>query len=323
MLGSFTSTKLTVMKKAILLLALSSTFIMCKKGDGTTKSLSETIKSADSSFTDISDKAEKLQNETEAVLDSAQVKIKDFDKTTQDLKEKFEKTASSVDSLGEKISNVKFQSKTIEDQDSEEKKEEKIVVNVPAPKVIKETKIIYKNKNPEKPKTEYKSALKKTANLEIGVEDTYRAKNYIEEQIKKYDGNLTSENISVNNDDTQTAYLKIQIPLDKFEYFVEDVSYNLGNVIDKTIASSGEEFYPKTKCDLEITLYGNNKNTSAVASKPDSFGGKFSSGIGSGWEVLTGILLFFVPFWPLFLIAGIGYYFYKRNKNKDIEKPVE
>lgn len=309
------------MKKAILLLALSSTFIMCKKGDGTTESLSETIKSADSSFTEISDKAEKIQNETAAALDSAQVKIKDFDKTSQDLKDKFEKTASSVDSLGEKISNVKFESRTY-DKDSARKKQEKIVVNVPAPKVIKETKIIYKN-NPEKPKSEPKYALKKTANLEIGVDDTYGAKNYIEDQLRKYDGSLKSENISRNNDDTKTAYLKIQIPLDKFEYFVEDVSGNLGNVIDKTIDSSGEEFYPKTKCDIEITLYGNEKNAATVASKPDSFGGKFASGIGSGWEVLTGILLFFVPFWPLFLIAGIAYYFFKKNRNKNISNQAE
>lgn len=311
------------MKKAILLLALSSTFIMCKKGDGTTESLSETVKSADSSFTEISDKAEKIQNETAAALDSAQVKIKDFDKTSQDLKDKFEKTASSVDSLGEKISNVKFESKTVTDKDSAKKKEEKIVVNVPAPKVIKETKIIYKNNISEKPTAEPKYALKKTANLEIGVDDTYGAKNYIEDQLRKYDGSLKSENVSMNSDDTKTAYLKIQIPLDKFEYFVEDVSAHTGNVIDKTIASSGDEFYPKTKCDIEITLYGNEKNAAAAASKPDSFGGKFSSGIGSGWEVLTGILLFFVPFWPLFLIAGIGYYFYKKNRNKNIGNTAE
>lgn len=311
------------MKKAILLLAISSTFIMCKKGDGTSQSLSETLNSGDSSITEISDKAEKLQNETEAALDSAQVKIKDFDKTSQNLKDKFEKTASSVDSLGEKISNINFESKPVAKKDSAEKKDEKIVVNVPAPKVIKETKIVYQNKRSEKPKPVQSNILKKTANLEISVDDTYGAKNYIEEQLRKYDGNLKSENIRVNNDDTKTAYLRVQIPLDKFEYFIEDASFNLGNVIDKTIASSGERYIADTKCDIEISLYGNEKNASAVASKPDSFGGKFSSGISSGWDVLTGILLFFVPFWPLFLIIGVAYYFYKKNRNKNIEKPAE
>ncbi|WP_312078575.1 DUF4349 domain-containing protein [Chryseobacterium sp.] len=311
------------MKKAILLLALSSTFIMCKKGDGTTQSLSETLKSADSSITEISDKAEKLQNETEAALDSAQVKIKDFDKTSQDLKEKFEKTASSVDSLGEKISSVKFESKSVADKDSAEKKEEKIVVNVPAPKVIKETKIVYQNKNSENSKPVQSNILKKTANIEISVDDTYGAKNYIEEQLRKYDGNLKSENIRVNNDDTKTAYLRVQIPLDKFEYFMDDASFNLGNVIDKTIDSSGERYFANTKCDIEITLYGNEKNAGTIASKPETFGGKFSSGIDSGWDVLTGIFLFFVPFWPLFLAGGIGYYLYKKRKSKNIEKPAE
>lgn len=309
------------MKKAILLLAISSTFIMCKKGEVATEPISEALQNTDSTLSDLSEKAEKIHEETEAVFDSAQVKIKDFDQTSKDLKEKFEKTASSIDSLGDKISNVKFDSKPSIKKDSAEKKEEKIVVNVPAPKVIKETKIVYKNT--EKPQNNAISFLKKTANLEVEVNNTYDAKNYVENQIKKYDGKVRSENLRVNSDDSKTAYLRLQIPLDNFDYFMDDVTYNFGNIIDKTISSSGEKYVGKTICDIDITLYGNEKNAEVAVTKPETFGGKFSSGIDSGWDVITGIFLFFVPFWPLFLVGGIGYYFYKKKRNKGSEETSE
>jgi hypothetical protein len=48
-----------------------------------------------------------------------------------------------VDSLSDKISSVNWNQKQ---RKRFCKKEEKIVVNVPAPKVIKETKIVYKDK---------------------------------------------------------------------------------------------------------------------------------------------------------------------------------
>ena len=54
------------MKKAILLLAISSTFIMCKKGEAATEPISEALQNTDSTLSDLSEKAEKIHEETEA-----------------------------------------------------------------------------------------------------------------------------------------------------------------------------------------------------------------------------------------------------------------
>jgi hypothetical protein len=46
---------------------------------------------------------------------------------------------------------------------------------------------------------------------------------------------------------------------------------------------------------------------------PETFGEKSLAAVSSGWSVITSIFLFILPLWPLFLIAGIGYYFYKKR----------
>jgi dGTP triphosphohydrolase len=128
------------MKKFIVIAAVSSVFVMCKKGEATQSQLENAISTADSTA-NVGEKINSINNEAEAVFDSASIKIKDFEETKSEAVQKMEATSKSVDSLSDKISSMKLESKS-------EKKDSlhKIVVNVPAPKVIKETKIIYKDK---------------------------------------------------------------------------------------------------------------------------------------------------------------------------------
>lgn len=303
------------MKKFILLVAVSSTFIMCKKGESAVSKLENATHSADSTISAASEKINEISNAANTVLDSADIKIKDFENTKEKVKDQFENTSKIVDSLSDKISSVKLETKK-EKQDSA-KKEEKIVVNVPAPKVIKETKIIYK----DKPKSENfevnvpKNKMVKTGILELTVNDAELARETIKEEVKKYDGFIKSENTSLNNNDKKIAYLKVRVPIQKFEYLMEDLSYNIGTVENKGIEVSGQDFVQNTMCEVDITLYG--KEGSYTENKePKTFGEKTFAAVSSGWEVIMSIFLFILPLWPLFLIIGIGYYFYKkRNKN--------
>ena len=132
------------MKKFILVLAVSASCIMCKKGEATASGLENTLNSADSTVSASSEKISQVTDQANAALDSANVKIKEFESAKNDVKDKIESTAKIVDSLSEKISSVKLESQA-EKKDSA-KKEEKIVVHVPAPKVIRETKIVDKDK---------------------------------------------------------------------------------------------------------------------------------------------------------------------------------
>jgi hypothetical protein len=304
------------MKKFILLVAVSSTFMMCKKGEAATSQIEKSINSADSTLTNATDKINSVSKQAEAVFDSASIKIKDFEKTKSEAEEKIESTSKSIDSISDKIANMKLESK-IEKKDSTKTKNEKIVVNVPAPKIIKETKIIYKDKQKVNSEilTVSKNKMQKSGVLELNVNSAETAKEIVKEQVKKYDGFIKSENISLNNNDKKIAYLKVKVPIQKFDYLMDDLSYNIGEVENKGIDVSGEDFINNTLCDVEITLYGTDSDF-AVEDRQEGFGAKSLAAVSSGWNVITSIFLFILPLWPLFLIAGIAYYFYKkRNKN--------
>ncbi|MBM7420977.1 MULTISPECIES: DUF4349 domain-containing protein [Chryseobacterium] len=300
------------MKKFIVLIAVSSVFVMCKKGEATQPQVENAISSADSAVANISEKINSVNNEAEAVFDSASIKIKDFEKTKSEAVQKMEATSKSIDSLSEKIGSMKLESKS-------EKKDSlhKIVVNVPAPKVIKETKIVYKDR-PKPVEKVSQNIMQKTGVLELNVTDTETAKETVKELVKKYDGFVKSENTSLNNNDIKIAYLKVKVPIQKFDYLMDDLSFNIGNVENKGIDVNGKDFVNNTLCDMEITLYGTSE-AALVNSKPETFGGKSLAAISSGWEVITSIFLFILPLWPLFVMAGIGYYFYKKKNNKQSE----
>ncbi|MGZ5264357.1 MAG: hypothetical protein ACXWBY_03380, partial [Kaistella sp.] len=51
----------------------------------------------------------------------------------------------------------------------------------------------------------------------------------------------------------------------------------------------------------------------------DSFSGAFMK----GFKVLGDAFLFLLPFWPLFLIGGLVWYFIHRNKKKKAEAEFE
>lgn len=297
------------MKKFILLVAMSTTFIMCKKGEATTSQLENAINSADSTVTDVNNKINSITNEANAVYDSASIKIKDFEKTKSEAEQKIEATSKSIDSLSDKIANLKLESK-VDKKDSAEKK---IVVNIPAPKIIKETKIVYKDK-PQIQEPISKNKIMKTGVLELNVNDAETAKEIVKEEVRKYDGFIKSENISLNNNENKTAYLRIKVPIQKFDYLMEDLSRNIGEVGNKEIDVTGQDFVNNTMCDVEVTLYGTAK-AALIKNEPETFGGKSLAAVSSGWNVITSIFLFILPLWPLFLIAGIGYYFYKKKTN--------
>ncbi|WP_346984650.1 DUF4349 domain-containing protein [Chryseobacterium sp. POE27] len=304
------------MKKFILLVAVSGTFIMCKKGESVSSQLENTVNSADSTVTEVSEKISNMNNQTNAAIDSANVKIKDFQDTGNEVKENIKNTSKIIDSLSEKISSVKLESKS-EKKDSANK-EGKIIVQVAAPKVIRETKIVYKNQ-PKKENDELniqRNKLIKKGVIDLTVDDAETAKEIVKEEVAKYDGFVRSENISVQNDDKKTAYLKVKVPVQKFDYLMSDLSYNLGKVENKSIEVSGTNALENSLCEIDITLYGQESEMMADK-KNESFGDQSFAAISSGWNVITSIFLFVLPLWPLFLLAGIGYYFYKKRKETD------
>ncbi|GEN76321.1 DUF4349 domain-containing protein [Chryseobacterium hagamense] len=300
------------MKKFILLVAVSGTFIMCKKGETAASNMENTIHSADSTVSAASEQLDKVSDQAHAALDSAGVRIRDFENAKNEVRDKIENTSKMVDSLSDKISHVALESKS-EKKDSAAKNQ-KIVVNVPAPKVIRETKVVYK-KQQEKENAEQtvsKNRMVKTGTLELYVNNAETAKEIVKEEVAQYEGFIRSENISVSSDDKKMAYLKVRVPLQKFDDLMSDLSYNLGDVENKSIEVTGQEVAENTLCDIDITLYGKEENH-GVRKEPETFGEKSFAAVSSGWNVITSIFLFILPLWPLLLLGGAGYYFYKKR----------
>ncbi len=308
------------MKKFILLAAVSSTFIMCKKADATQDKINEVIHSADSAATVATEAIDDVNKTADKVLDSASIKIKDFENTKNDIQQKIEKTSKMVDSLSDKIANTKLESK-IEKKDSSEKKSENIAVKTPAPKVIKETKIVYKDK-PKNDSYELnmpKDKMVKSGYLEIKADNAETVKEIIREEADKNNGYIKSENLSYiesagsYGEDQKIYSIDIKVPIQHFDGLMDAINNNIGDINTKDIQVSGRNYADNTICTINVTISDKTK----TEKEPKTFGGKSLAAIGSGWEVITSVFLFILPLWPLFLIAGIGYYFYKK-KNKNI-----
>lgn len=308
------------MKKFILLAAVSGTFIMCKKAEATQDKINEAIHSADSAATVATETIDHVSKTADKVLDSASIKIKDFENTKNDIQQKIEHTSKMVDSLSDKMTNTKLESK-IEKKDSVEKKSEKIAVKNPAPKVIKETKIIYKDK-PKNDSYELnvaKDKMVKSGYLVIRAENVETVKEIIREEANRNNGYIKSENLSYvesasPHGENQKIYsLDIKVPIQHFDGLMDAINSNVGDIDTKDIQVSGHNYADNAICTINVNISEKAKKET----EPKTFGGKSLAAIESGWDVITSIFLFILPLWPLFLIAGIGYYFYKK-KNKNI-----
>ena len=311
------------MKKFILLAAVAGTFIMCKKAEATQDRINEAIHSADSVATVATETMDHVSKTADKVLDSASIKIKDFENSKNDLRQKVENTSKMVDSLSDKIANTKLES-NIEKNDSVEKKTEKIAAKVPAPKVIKETKIIYK----EKPKNgSYElnmpqDKMVKSGYLSITAENVETVKEIIREEISRNNGYIKSENLSyvesayLHGENQKVYSLDIKVPMQHFDSLMNAINSNVGDIDTKDIQISGRNYTDNAICTINVNI----SEKAKTETEPETFGGKSLAAIESGWNVITSIFLFILPLWPLFLIAGIGYYFYKKKNGNTADR---
>lgn len=312
------------MKKIILTFVTVLSIVACKKSEttsanGTEDAILEAANSAmmeaDSVYTSVGNFPTLSKSQTDSAITAikgiATQKIKEL---KDEKKLLTEKVAKEIDSATRTsiISEIKITQNKIDSVKNKVAttiKKEKI-----APKIIKETKVIYRE-NPEPKVLVSAPKITKTGELEIQVDDLQVAQEMAKEQIAKYDGKVTGEQIS-SYENKEYNYLKVTLPLEKSEYLIQDLERNVGNIISRNIEITGEEYGNNSICNLEITLFNDSKDASII-STPTSFGGRTWGAIGSGWNVIQEIFLFILPFWPVFLIGGGIYYFVKKKKTQD------
>ena len=312
------------MKKIILTCVTVLALVACEKKESSFENASDALNTSDSTLTFNAAEFDSVQNSlkygheinTTTAKDTAVVQIQELKEEKKLLTEKVAKELDSA-TRSSIISEIKITQQKIDSVKGKITATPKAKQAV-APKIIRETKVIYR----DAPKPKVVSApipkITKKGELEIQVDDLETARLVTKEQIRKYDGVVTSEQIS-SYQTREYDYLKLTVPLDKPDYLITDLEYNVGKITARNIEITGQEYGKNALCYLEVTLM-NNSETAAVVAGPKSFGGRTLGAVGSGWNVIQEIFLFMLPFWPMFLIGGGVYYFYKKKRTEEMNQ---
>ena len=314
------------------------------------------IKSTDSLFTKANDGLKTLDSISKRVNDSdgiaRKVLIPQIEKQTKRIDSTLKSGSWKIDSINKDIAeitkNVKVGTdvaKTLDSANKALQNGENVisVLSKTADRILKRTQTQKatlppnaENQNPPAnqnntvviPPTIEKYPLVKTAVLEIQVDDISQAKSILKQKIRESNADLVSENFS-QQEGFEREYITAKVPLYNYDNLVADLSNGLGEVKSKSTESEGKDYVSSQMCDIEITLVQKELNTSNQIvtdnnnKDSDTFGSKSSSAFMSGFKVLGDMMIAILPFWPIFIIAGLVFYFVRRHNKKKEVKSLE
>ena len=342
------------MKKTVFgIFAASILLIACNKTD--IQQATDTIKNADSLFQEAKESYNTLDSISKVVNDSnstiGKVIVPEIEKHKEIIEDAVKKGNINIDSVQRQFDKIKAKtqqneeirktidsvSAVIKDSKTENVKVKDIIES--ANKILNKVK---ENPQPSAPKVSPNDVkistqkieiipIVKTARLNISVEDIASAKAMLQQELRNTSGDLVTENYS-ENEGIAKEYITAKVPLYNFNNLVNNLA-NLGAVQTKTTESRGKDYDANQMCDVEITLIDNSISSASSApsedlniingdeKKDETFGDKSQGAFMKGFSVLGSLFLALVPFWPIFLIGGIVWYFVaKRNKKKREEE---
>ncbi len=342
------------MKKTVFgIFAASILLIACNKTD--MQQATDTIKNADSLFQEAKESYNTLDSISKVVNDSnstiGKVIVPEIEKHKEIIEDAVKKGNINIDSVQRQFDKIKAKtqqndeirktidsvSAVVKDSKTENVKVKDIIES--ANKILNKVK---ENPQPSAPKVSPNDVkistqkteiipIVKTARLNISVEDIASAKAMLQQELRNTSGDLVTENYS-ENEGIAKEYITAKVPLCNFNNLVNNLA-NLGAVQTKTTESRGKDYDANQMCDVEITLIDNSISSASSApsedlniingdeKKDETFGDKSQGAFMKGFSVLGSLFLALVPFWPIFLIGGIVWYFVaKRNKKKREEE---
>ena len=341
------------MKKLIFSIFTASILLVaCNKSD--MKQASDTIKNADSLFQEAKEGYNTLDSISKAVKDSnstiGKVIIPEIDKHKEIIEDAIKKGNISIDSVQREFDKIKAKAQQNEEIkkaiDSVASVAEANPENTKVKNLLESANKILKhfneNSQPSAPKISQNDVkissqkteivpIVKTARLNILVEDISAAKEMLQQELRNTNGDLVTESYS-ENEGIAKEYITAKVPLYNFNNLVNNLA-NLGAVQTKTTDSRGKDYDSNQMCDVEITLVDHSISNSSVTpaedlnivngdeKKDETFGDKSEGAFMKGFGVIGSLFLALLPFWPIFLIAGIVWYFVaKKNKKKREEE---
>ena len=166
----------------------------------------------------------------------------------------------------------------------------------------------------------------KTTVLEIEVENLSDAKALLRQQLRDSNGSLVSENYSISEGIRQEEII-MKIPMRDYDYFVQSISAQLGEITSKNATSAGKDLVRESMGTVEIkiveqkplisqTFPAENENNSSKDEADKNFSTQSSEAFKSGFDTLGKIFIMLLPFWPLFLIAAVILFIVWRKRKK-------
>lgn len=339
------------MKNLFFIILATVALISCDKS--TIQQTTDNIKRADSLFTKANDGIKTLDSISKTITDSdgitKKVIIPEIEKQKKSIDSTIKSGGWRIDSINKQIEkitkNVVVGTEVVKTLDSanESLKNGESTIKVltrTADKILKQTKKqnpTAENSANEKlatpqeqnnpvivPAVVEKDPIVKTARLEIQVDNLNTAKALLKQKIRENNADLVTENFSLN-EGIQKEYITAKVPLKNFDQLLSNLSGQLGDVKSKSTESEGKDYIASQMCDIEITLLQNENIADNALTKgdeeenTDSFSGAFMK----GFKVLGDAMLFLLPFWPVFLIGGLVWYFISRNKKKKAKEEFE
>lgn len=339
------------MKNLFFIILATVALISCDKS--TIQQTTDNIKRADSLFTKANDGIKTLDSISKTITDSdgitKKVIIPEIEKQKKSIDSTIKSGGWRIDSINKQIEkitkNVVVGTEVVKTLDSanESLKNGESTIKVltrTADKILKQTKkqnptaensANEKLATPEEqnnavivPPVVEKDPIVKTARLEIQVDNLNTAKALLKQKIRENNADLVTENFS-QNEGIQKEYITAKVPLQNFDQLLSNLSGQLGDVKSKNTESEGNDYIASQMCDIEITLLQNENIADNALTQDekeentDSFSGAFMK----GFKVLGDAMLFLLPFWPLFFIGGLVWYFISRNKKKKAQEEFE
>lgn len=338
------------MKNLFFIILATVAVISCDKS--TIQQTTDNIKRADSLFTKANDGIKTLDSISKTITDSdgitKKVIIPEIEKQKKSIDSTIKSGGWRIDSINRQIEkitkNVVVGTEVVKTLDSanESLKNGESTIKVltrTADKILKQTKkqnptaensANEKRATPQEqnnpvivPPVVEKDPIVKTARLEIHVDDLNAAKALLKQKIRENNADLVTENFS-QNEGIQKEYITAKVPLQNFDQLLSNLSGQLGDVKSKSTESEGKDYIASQMCDIEITLLQNENIADTALTKDDKEGtDSFSGAFMKGFKVLGDAMLFLLPFWPLFLIGALVWYFISRNKKKKAEEEFE
>ena len=339
------------MKNLFFIIITAAAVISCHKS--TIQQTTDNIKRADSLFTKANDGIKTLDSISKTINDSdgiaKKVIIPEIEKQKKSIDSTIKSGGWRIDSINKQIEkitkNVVVGTEVVKTLDSanESLKNGESTIKVltrTADKILKQTKKQNPtaensaNENRATPQEQNnpvivppvveKDPIVKTARLEIQVNNLNTAKALLKQKIRENNADLVFENFSLN-EGIQKEYITAKVPLQNFDQLLSNLSGQLGDVKSKSTESEGKDYIASQICDIEITLLQNENIADTALTKdekeenPNSFSGAFMK----GFKILGDAMLFLLPFWPVFLIGGLVWYFISRNKKKKAQEEFE